>query len=74
MGITETKKALESSEKGQNPVETKAADKTPGNIYLGNTADNTKPGVLSGTKIETPPGSMVWEIGDMEPHETRTLP
>lgn len=73
VGITETKKALESSEKGQNPVETKAADKTPGNIYLGNTADNTKPGVLSGTKIETPPGSMVWEIGDMEPHETRTL-
>lgn len=73
VGITETKKALESSEKGQNPVETKAEDKTPGNIYLGNTADNTKPGVLSGTKIETPPGSMVWEIGDMEPHETRTL-
>lgn len=73
-GITETKKALESSEEGQNPVETKAADKTPGNIYLGNTAaDNIKPGVLSGTKIETPPGSMVWEIGDMEPHETRTL-
>ena len=74
VGITETKKALESSEKGQNPVETKAADKTPGNIYLGNTAaDNIKPGVLSGTKIETPPGSMVWEIGDMKPHETRTL-
>lgn len=74
VGITETKKALESSEEGQNPVETKAADKTPGNIYLGNTAaDNIKPGVLSGTKIETPPGSMVWEIGDMEPHETRTL-
>ena len=74
VGITETRKALESSEKGQDPVETKAADKTPGNIYLGNTAaDNTKPGVLSGTKIETPPGSMVWEIGNMEPHETRTL-
>lgn len=74
VGITETKKALESSEEGQNPVETKAADKTPGNIYLGNTAaDNIKPGVLSGTTIETPPGSMVWEIGDMEPHETRTL-
>lgn len=73
VGITETRKALESSEKGQDPVETKAEDKNAGNIYLGNTADNTKPGVLSGTKIETPPGSMVWEIGDMEPHETRTL-
>ena len=74
VGITETRKALESSEKGQDPVETKAAGKNPGNIYLGNTAaDNTKPGVLSGTTIKTPPGSMVWEIGDMEPHETRTL-
>lgn len=62
VGISETKKALESSEKGQNPVETKAADKTPGNIYLGNTAAEA-----------TSPGSMVWEIGDMEPHETRTL-
>lgn len=74
VGITETRKALESSEKGQDPVETKAEGKNPGNIYLGNTAaDNTKPGVLSGTTIKTPPGSMVWEIGDMEPHETRTL-
>ena len=74
VGITETKKALESSEKGQNPVETKDESKTPGNIYLGNTtADNTKPEVLSGTTKATPPGSMVWEIGDMEPHETRTL-
>lgn len=74
VGITETKKALESSEKGQDPFETKAKGKNAGSIYLGNTAaDNTKPGVLSGTKIETPPGSMVWEIGDMEPHETRTL-
>ena len=74
VGITETKKALESSEEGQNPVETKAEGKNAGSIYLGNTAaDNTKPGVLSGTTIETPPGSMVWEIGDMEPHETRTL-
>ena len=74
VGITETKKALESGEKGQDPFETKAKGKNAGSIYLGNTAaDNTKPGVLSGTKIETPPGSMVWEIGDMEPHETRTL-
>ena len=74
VGITETKKALESSEKGQDPFETKAEGKNAGSIYLGNTAaDNTKPGVLSGTTIETPPGSMVWEIGDMEPHETRTL-
>lgn len=74
VGITETKKALESSEKGQDPFETKAKGKNAGSIYLGNTAaDNTKPGVLSGTKIETLPGSMVWEIGDMEPHETRTL-
>ena len=74
VGITETKKALESSEKGQNPVETKAEGKNAGSIYLGNTAaDNTKPGVLSGTTKATLPGSMVWEIGDMEPHETRTL-
>lgn len=74
VGITETKTVLNSNADGQNPVETKDEGKTPGNIYLGNTAaDNTKPGVLSGTKIETPPGSMVWEIGDMEPHETRTL-
>ena len=74
VGITEMKKALESSEKGQDPFETKAEGKNAGSIYLGNTAaDNTKPGVLSGTTIETPPGSMVWEIGDMEPHETRTL-
>ena len=74
VGITETKKALESSEEGQNPFETKAEGKNAGSIYLGNTAaDNTKPGVLSGTTKVNPPGSMVWEIGDMEPHETRTL-
>lgn len=74
VGIEETKKALNSSADGQNPVETKAKGKTPGNIYLGNTAaDNTKPEVLSGTTKATLPGSMVWEIGDMEPHETRTL-
>lgn len=74
VGITETKTVLNSNADGQNPVETKDEGKTPGSIYLGNTAaDNTKPEVLSGTKIETPPGSMVWEIGDMEPHETRTL-
>nr|WP_296102175.1 SpaA isopeptide-forming pilin-related protein [uncultured Mediterraneibacter sp.] len=74
VGITETKTTLSSSKNGQNPVETKAEGKNAGSIYLGNTAvDNTKPGVLSGTTIETPPGSMVWEIGDMEPHETRTL-
>lgn len=74
VGITETKKALESSEEGQDPVETKAEGKNAGSIYLGNIAvDNTKPGVLSETTKATPPGSMVWEIGDMEPHETRTL-
>lgn len=74
VGITETKKALESSEEGQNPFETKAEGKNAGSIYLGNTAaDNTKPGVLSGTTKVNPPGSMVWEIRDMEPHETRTL-
>lgn len=74
VGITETKKALESSEEGQDPVETKAEGKNAGSIYLGNIAvDNTKPGVLSETTKATPPGSMVWKIGDMEPHETRTL-
>lgn len=74
VGITETKTALNSAVNEQNPVEIKDEGKNAGYIYLGNTAaDNTKPGVLSGTKIETPPGSMVWEIGDMEPHETRTL-
>lgn len=74
VGITETKKALESSEKGQDPFETKAEGKNAGYIYLGNTAaDNTKPEVLSGITKATRPGSMVWEIGDMEPHETRTL-
>lgn len=74
VGITETKKSLDSNENGQNPVETKDEGKTPGKIYLGNTAvDNTKPEVLSGTTKATLPGSMVWEIGDMGPHETRTL-
>ena len=74
VGITETKTVLNSRADGQNPVETKDEGKTPGKIYLGNTAtDNTKPEVLSGTTKATLPGSMVWEIGDMGPHETRTL-
>lgn len=74
VGIEETKTALKSAVNEQNPVEIKDEGKNAGYIYLGNTAaDNTKPEVLSGTTKATLPGSMVWEIGDMEPHETRTL-
>lgn len=74
VGIEETKTALKSAVNEQNPVEIKDEGKNAGYIYLGNTAaDNTKPEVLSGTMKATRPGSMVWEIGDMEPHETRTL-
>lgn len=74
VGIEETKTALKSAVNEQNPVEIKDEGKNAGYIYLGNTAaDNTKPEVLSGTTKATRPGSMVWEIGDMEPHETRTL-
>ena len=74
VGIEETKTALKSAVNEQNPVEIKDEGKNAGYIYLGNTAaDNTKPEVLSGTTKATLPGSMVWEIGDMESHETRTL-
>lgn len=74
VGIEETKTPLKSAVNEQNPVEIKAEGKNAGYIYLGNTAaDNTKPEVLSGITKATRPGSMVWEIGDMEPHETRTL-
>ena len=50
------------------------ADSTYGSVYIGNTP--TEEGTIpeaAGESLETTPGTMVWNIGDMKPNESRTL-
>ena len=64
---------LKSEENNKNPYETVESGKVNGSIYLGTKASDTNPIPTENTKGENETGSLVWNIGKMEPNETRTL-
>lgn len=73
VGVTTNKKDLGGNPNNQEPYETIANGKQHGSIYLGTTSSDTKPIPDENSKKENETGSLVWNIGDMSPNETRTL-
>lgn len=73
VGVTTNKKDLGGNRNNQEPYETIANGKQHGSIYLGTTSSDTKPIPDENSKKENETGSLVWNIGDMSPNETRTL-
>lgn len=73
VGVTATKTPLDSTSAAIAPVETKPVGTTSGSVYLGAImASDEVPAV--GSYVEgQKPGTLVWDIGDMEAGETRTL-
>ena len=58
-----------------NPYETIDDSKTSGSVYLGDASTETKPIPDPDSDINaiSKPGILVWNIGNMDPNETRTL-
>lgn len=73
VGVTTNKKDLVGNPKDQEPYETIENGKQHGSVYLGTTSRDTTPIPDENSKKENETGSLVWNIGDMSPNETRTL-
>lgn len=73
VNVNNTLTNLKSEENNKNPYETVESGKVNGSIYLGTKASDTNPIPTENTKGENETGSLVWNIGKMEPNETRTL-
>lgn len=73
INVNNTLTNLIGKENNQDPYETIESGKTNGSIYLGTTASDTNPIPTDNTKNENETGSLVWNIGNMEANETRTL-
>ena len=73
VGVTTNKKDLGGEPNNQEPYEKIENGKQHGSIYLGTTSIDTTPIPDENSKKENETGSLVWNIGDMSPNETRTL-